>query len=198
MLLETIIGLRGVFNFFISGIISGVWLAILGIWKVIFIGILLGFLGRHFISILCILSSLFMFLGVTAIKRDRKLLGIFLSYVHILYIFTLMATWCIFVSMLFIDFDNQKLLAPLLIWSYSIAFQPWKSLAWDDYRSGNEFLGLVLFITEMSYIVGIILFFLGTSFKTIVIIFGIIMFLGSIIYMLVAIKMSLLKLINVN
>lgn len=171
----------------LGGIISGIWLAILGEWGEIFRGVLFMVVARFAISIALMPSLLFAAPGAMAIEKGKKLLGMFFGSLSVLYTFALMTIWCIWIMWLFVSSANESSLIPLLIWSYGVALAPWMWLAQKDQQGGeNEFSMFSIFFAQVSYILGMILFFVGETLGTIAVIFGAIMLAGATLHVIIA------------
>lgn len=171
----------------LGGIISGIWLAILGEWGEIFRGVLIMVVGGFAISIALIPSWLFAAPAAMAIEKGKKLLGMFFGSLSILYTIVLITIWCMWVLGLFVSSANESSLIPLLIWSYGVALAPWMYLSQKDQEGGgNEYSIFTTFFAQTAYILGMILFFLGTTLGAITIIFGIIMLTGGILQVIIA------------
>lgn len=171
----------------LGGIISGIWLAILGEWGEIFRGIIFMVVAGFAISIVLMPSLLFAAPAAMAIEKGKKLLGMFLGSLSVLYTIGLMTVWCVWIMWLFVSSANDSSLIPLLIWSYGVALAPWMWLAQKDQQGGgNEFSMFSIFFAQISYILGMILFFLGATLGTIAVIFGTIMLFGGILQVFIA------------
>ncbi len=171
----------------LGGIISGIWLAILGEWGEIFRGILFMVVAGFAISIALMPSLLFAAPAAMAIEKGKKLLGMFLGSLSVLYTVALMTIWCIWIMWLFVSSATESSLIPLLIWSYGVALAPWMWLAQKDQQgSGNEFSLFSIFFAQISYTLGMILFFFGATLGTIAVIFGTIMLIGATLQVIIA------------
>jgi len=171
----------------LGGIISGIWLAILGEWGEIIRGILFMVVAGFAISIALMPSLLFAGPAAIAIEKGKKLLGMFLGSLSVLYTIALMTIWCIWIMWLFVSSANESSLIPLLIWSYGVALAPWMWLAQKDQQGGgNEFSLFSIFFAQISYIIGMILFFFGATLGTIAVIFGAIMLIGATLQVIIA------------
>lgn len=172
----------------LGGIISGIWLAILGEWGAIFSGIILIVVSGYAISF-ALMPSFFLFAApaIIAMEKGKKLLGIFLGSLSVLYTIILITVWCIWIMRLFVSSANEGSLIPLLIWSYGVAFAPWMWLAQKDQQGGgNEYSIFTIFFAQVSYILGMGMFFLGSTLETITIIFGAIMLIGAVLQIFIA------------
>ena len=176
-----------VFLNLLGGIISGVWLAILGEWGEIIRG--LGFLvvSGFAISFALMPGLLLAAPGLIAIKKGKKVLGTLLASINIFYTFGLITMWCVWVLWLFVDSATKSSLIPLLIWSYGVAVGPWMWLAQKDQEGGgNDFSIMSTFFAEVSYIIAMIMYFIGATIETIALVFGAIMFCAAIFQIFIA------------
>jgi len=167
----------------LGGIISGIWLAILGEWGEIFRGILFMVISGFAISIVLMPSLLFAAPAAMAIEKGKKLLGMFFGSLSVLYTVTLMTVWCIWIMWLFVSSATDSSLIPLLIWSYGVALAPWMYLAQKDQQGvgGNEYSTFIIFFAQASFILAMVMCFLGATLGTIAVMFGAIMLLGAIL-----------------
>ena len=149
----------------LGGIVSGIWLAILGEWGEIFRGILFMVISGFAISLALMPSLFFAIPAAKAIEKGKKILGMFFGSLSVLYTFALMTIWCLWIMWLFISSTTDNSLIPLLIWSSGVALAPWMWLAQKDQQvgGGNEYSMFTLFFAQISYILGMILFFLGAT-----------------------------------
>ena len=163
-----------------GGIVSGIWLAILGEWDDIGMGIGFIFVSGFGISFALMPGLLFSALAMLAFERGKKVIGIILGYIASLYTYALITVWCIFIMGLFVKSATKSSIIPLLIWSYGIALAPWVWLTRKDQQGGgNDASIFATFITQITYVVAMIMFFLGVSIGKIAITFGTIMLIAS-------------------
>jgi hypothetical protein len=151
--------LTGVFimlNMF-GGIVSGIWLVVLGEWWAFALGILGVFVSHYAIGI-ALLPSLG--LGVAAygaIQRKYWRSGMLLGALSNLYIAALMTMWCIAVLAIFISQASSTSWFPLLIWSYGVATGPWAFLAQKDVQSGSDTgAATFTFFAQVAYLLVIV------------------------------------------
>jgi len=171
----------------LGGIVSGIWLAILGEWGEIFRGILFMVVAGFAISIALMPSLLFAAPATMAMERGKKFIGALLGSLSVFYTVALITVWCIWVMWLFVNSTTESSLIPLLVWSYGVALGPWMWLAQKDQQGGgNEFSTLTTFFAQAAYILGMIMFFFGATLGTIAMLFGIIMLAGAILQMIIA------------
>lgn len=169
----------------LGGIISGIWLAVLGEWGEIFNGFIIIVGSGFLISIFLIPSLLFDITAANAMEKSKKIIGMFLGSLSILYKIALVTVWCISIMSLFISSANDNSLIPLLIWSYGVALAVWMWFAQKDQHAGVGEYSILSVFAQISYIIGIIMFSLGATLDTIQIIFGAIMLLSGILQVII-------------
>lgn len=166
----------------LGGVVSGIWLAILGEWGEIFRGILFLVISSFIISFALMPGLLLAGPAMMAIERGKKILGLFFGSLSVFYTVALIVAWCIWVLWLFVSSATESSLIPLLIWSYGVALGPWMWLAQKDQQGGgNEFSIITTFFAQISYLLAMILFFAGTTLEIITVVFGSIMLVGAIL-----------------
>jgi len=170
-----------ILNFF-GGIVSGIWLAILGDWHVIIQGVIFLIFSSFAISFALMPSLLFAAPAALAIQKGKNVLGIILSVPALLYTVALITAWCLWVFWLFSSSADGHNLIPLLIWSYGVAISPWSWLAQKESQGGGgEAAIFVTFFAEIACVATIILFLFGINLTTIGVIFASIMVIGEIL-----------------
>jgi len=175
----------------LGGIVSGIWLAVLGEWGEIFRGILFFFISGFAISFALMPSLLFAAPAAMAIERGKRVLGVFFGSLSVFYTVGLMTVWCLWVLWLFTSSATENSLIPLLVWSYGVALGPWMWLASKDQQGGgNEFSMMTTFFAQVAYILAMVMFFLGATLGTINITFGVIMAIGALIQIFIAFLMA--------
>lgn len=164
----------------LGGIISGIWLAILGEWGEITRGLFFIIVSSFAISFALMPGLLFAAPAAIAEKRGKRFLVIFFGSLSILYTITVITIWCVWILWLFMSSTTESSLIPLLIWSYGVALVPWMWLAQKDQQAGgNEFSIISTFFAQISYILVMIMFFMGATFEAIIITFGTTMIIGA-------------------
>lgn len=165
-----------------GGIISGVWLGILGEWSPIVSGIVLTVFSGLIISVALMPGMLFAGPGMMFIQKGKRIIGAFFGFLSVLYTIGLLTIWCLYILNKFMLLADSSSLIPMLIWSYGIAMAPWVFLAQKDQQGGgNEWSIFTTFFAEISYIVAMIMFYFDASFVSIAITFGAIMLVNGLI-----------------
>ena len=148
----------------LGGIISGIWLALIGQWWALGVGLVSLFVSHFLLSILSMLSLLVAGPAMVLYERGKQGLATILAGVSSLYTSTLVAAWGIGVLYFFVSRATEGSLIPLLIWSYGVASGPWAFLASKDRQvEGNEFSAMTTFFLQVGYVVAIVLVLVSRS-----------------------------------
>lgn len=147
-----------------SGVVGGIWLAVLGEWYLIAIGLILLVTGKWIISILLMLSI--PLAGVTHHFQDRnKLLFFFFGflaqfYTNSLIIGTCLLAFVICTSPIRVDISAQWV--PYLLWSWGMALGVWQFFLSKE--PDNESSAITLFCTSILYLLFLVSIFVGPTF----------------------------------
>src|SRR5262249_34621293 len=141
-----------ILNFF-SGIVGGVWLAILGHWHLVIIGLVLSFAGTFVVSLL-LMPSLVLTLPVLSIEKlaKSKLAMIPLMLLSVGYTYCVMGVWAIGVFWYFSKDVGYDARIPTLLWSYSTATAVWSYMAQKEAQTGNEYSSFSAFFNQIGCI----------------------------------------------
>ena len=170
-----------------GGIISGIWLAILGKWGDIIRGIVFIVTSGFLVSFALMPGLLFVGPAIIAMERGKRIGAVLFGSLSILYTAALITAWCICIMWLFMRSSSESSIIPSLIWSYGVALAPWMWLAQKDQQAGgNEFSIFTTLFAQISYIVAMIMFFLGATLGTIGVTFGVIMLIAAILQITIA------------
>jgi hypothetical protein len=152
----------------VGGIIAGIWLAFLGEWGLILIGIVLLFTSHFYLSILMLPGLLFAPICVRLYEKKNPLghLFGFLSqfYTNLLIVGT--CAFAFFVCTRFYVGESKFGLIPYLLWSWGMALGPWQFF--QSKEPDNEFSAITLFSATIFYFLFLISIFLGPIFILIV------------------------------
>jgi hypothetical protein len=143
----------------LGDIVSGIWLAVLGDWGAIGIGI------ASLLASTIVLGPVLMpsiFLTATAFlcaKKGRTISFICFSALDSLYTLAVVTIWCCGVLFFFVKDATSSSLVPRLIWSYGVATGPWAYMASKDQGGGGEGFAsfLATFLAELAYVTIMIL-----------------------------------------
>lgn len=144
-----------------GAIVSGIWLAILGEWWAIGVGVSVA-LVWHFILGLFLMPGLLADIPAAfLVKRHRIILAVPFVLLSLSYTHAVVTAWCIAVFYHFVSTASPASFWPLLIWSYGVALTPWSFLAEKDQLGDPEaYSPITVFFAEMAYIImGIVVVF---------------------------------------
>jgi hypothetical protein len=172
----------------LGGIIAGIWLAILGEWRAIGIGIASIFVSHFALSFALMLSMPLMFPVAYFIEKRNKIGIFFFGFLNLAYTMGLITFWCVGVLYFFASMATSQSIIPMLVWSYGIALSPWIFLAQKDEQAKNDFSTFSTFLAEIAYIIAILMvLFIRTTILNILIMFGVIMGIGALLQLGIAI-----------
>jgi len=140
----------GFLNIF-GGIVSGIWLAFLGQWRPIDIGLLSLFRTTWLIGFALMPGLLFAAPAAMPFERGHRFTDVALAK---LYTTAVIVTWSYLVLLFFARMATPTSLLPILLWSYGIATGPWAFLAQDQQGDGgNPYSLLNVFFLSVAYII---------------------------------------------
>ena len=165
-----------------GGIVSGIWLAILGEWGLIGYGLLALMVSGMAIGLAMAPGLLFAAPAAAMLEKGHKIGGFFFGFLSTLYTVGILTAWCILVLVYYTKQANADSIIPILIWSYGIATGPIVWLAQKDLQSGNEYAMITTFFIEIAYILTILgILFVGVSLLDVIVLFGVIMLVGMVV-----------------
>lgn len=137
---------------FAGGIVGGIWLAFLGEWKLIGIGIFLLFTSHWILSILMMPGI--PIAGIAAYLFEKKNpLGHLVGYLAQLYTNILIVGTCVLAFFICSSFYRGSIsfgYIPYLLWSWGMALGPWQFFASKEPE--NEFSAITLFSASVFYL----------------------------------------------
>ena len=154
----------------LSGIIGGIWLAFLGEWKLIFIGILLIFTSHFYLSILMLPGLLFAPICAHFFEKKNPL-GYLFGFLSQFYTNLLIVGTCavaFFICVRFYGSESKFGLIPYLLWSWGMAMGPWQFF--QSKEPDNEFSAITLFSAMIFYFLFLISLFLGPIFVLVILV----------------------------
>ena len=129
---------------FASGIFGGIWLAFLGNWHVVFIGLLLTLVGAFLVSLLLLPSMMFLAPVLASEKLANSAMAMLpLAILSVGYTYCVMGLWAIGIFWYFsVNVDSSAAIQSVF-WSY---------LAKKDVQSGNQFSSMSSFFHQIGCI----------------------------------------------
>jgi hypothetical protein len=117
----------------IGGLLAGIWLAFLGEWKSIGMGLILYVTSHHLLAwVLMPAVILFSAPAVKMIESGRTTLGRLSWSLAVLYRTSVIVVWAYLILRYFYDRASNSSEIPLLLWSYGAATGPWAYIASKD------------------------------------------------------------------
>ena len=169
-------------NFF-GGIVSGIWLAVLGQWWAIGYGVAGLFFSSFLIGIAMMPGLIFSAPAAILAHKGKLILAFPLMLLGQLYIYIVVTAWCMFVFIIFMAHSSPNLFWPLLIWSYGVALGPLMYMVQREQQAGNgDGSWMTTFFAQLAYVaMALTAAFARVSLLDLAIVFGGLMLLGMII-----------------
>ena len=163
-----------------GGVVSGIWLAVLGEWGVIGTGLLAMLISGMALGLAMMPGLIFAVPAATMLENGNKIGGYIFTFLSLIYTYGLLIVWSVFVLIYFTDRATEFSLVPVLFWSYGVATGAISFLASKDSQSGNDSAMLPTFLIQIAYlavIIGII-FVSGMTLFSVICLFILIMSIG--------------------
>lgn len=139
----------------LGSIVAGIWLAIIGEWSLIVLGIIAFLFSSTLLSFALIPSFLLGAPAVYCAEKENTFGMVFFVAISNLYTIVLITVWCCGILFLFVKNATNASIIPLLIWSYGVATGPWAYMASKDQGPKGEGFGstLATFLAKLAYLV---------------------------------------------
>jgi hypothetical protein len=137
-----------------GGIVAGIWLAILGQWSIIGIGVLI-ILNSTWTLGFVIMPAMLLAAPAAMFAEKRNTLGLvcFVALSNI-YIHSVITLWCCGILFLFVRDATASSLIPKLLWSYCLATGPWAYMASRDAKESDSRASasmIATFLAQLGY-----------------------------------------------
>lgn len=167
----------------LGGIISGIWLAILGEWGAIGWGILALTVSGIALSLVLMPSALLAVPAAHFSEKGNLFAMYILAFLSNLYVIAVVTVWCVGVLYFFAKRADASSFIPMLIWSYGVATGPWAWMAQKEQQGGGGFASIVSsFFSQVGYIVMVLAVLLvRMTLIDVIILFSVVMFIGLVI-----------------
>jgi hypothetical protein len=179
----------------VGGIIGGVWLAILGEWRLIGVGVLLLFTSPWILSILMMPNLLIAGIAVRFIEK-KYILGYVFGFISQLYINILIVATCVFAFTICSNYYEGHIsisYVPYLLWSWGMALGPWQYFASKEPE--NEFSAITLFSASIFYFLILVSHFINMTLGVIIVgVWGLVQLILLPIFNIYIVKLSESKL----
>jgi len=107
-----------------SGLVGGVWLLVIGQWRVVLAGVLFGLIMPFGYCIAFLPSLGLGALAALSFDRGLRAIGLLLSLLCWAVNNTVILVWTWYVFVTFTGLKSQAVSAPLLLWTYAVVIAP--------------------------------------------------------------------------
>lgn len=152
-----------------GGLVGGVWLAFLGEWKLIIIGIVLLFVSHWLLALLMMPGLLLSGVALKFGEKNKFLLYLF-GFFSQFYTNVLMVATCVFAFLLCSSFYKGTVglsYIPYLLWSWGMALGPWAYFASKEPE--NEFSTVTIFSASIFYFLFLMSIFISPILSLIIV-----------------------------
>ena len=180
LMLFTALGIPLAILNMLGGVVSGIWLAILGEWGSIGYGILAMVVSGFVLGIALMPSLLFAAPAAYFAEKGIMFLFYIFAFGSSIYVVALMTIWCGAVLYFFAMRGTSDTWIPILIWSYGVALGPWQWMAQKDAQGrGSEASMASTFFAQVGYVVMIFMaIFMRVTIADLLSVFIVIMLIG--------------------
>lgn len=119
-------------------LVAGVWLAILGEWSIIGLGVIFWFFSNKALGYALIPSLAFSIPASRCLLRGNATAFLYLGAMSSVYVHGLTAIWCCCIVFGFMKIGAPNSLVPILIWSFGVACEPWVYIARQEFESSQS------------------------------------------------------------
>ena len=137
----------------LGAIVSGIWLAIVGEWGAVGLGILSFFVSTSLLRFALKPSMLLLAPSVYYAEREKTLGFLCFGMLSNLYVSALITVWCCGILFLFVRDASESTLIPRLIWSYGAAIGPWAYLSTKSSGREGSAADITTFLAALAYLV---------------------------------------------
>lgn len=170
-------------------LVAGIWLAALGAWYPLIIGVVAFFCATWVISLALIPSVGIQAGGAALLEKGHTIPGWALLFLGNLYVVAIVTIWCVGSLVFFMAKATPSSLIPMLIWSYSVAVGPWEYMA---HKEGPDATGsqASVFFAQLGYLILMLLvYFVNIRIIDAVIVFSVVMIIDVFVMFALAVVM---------
>lgn len=148
----------GLLNF-LSQIVAGIWLAVIGEWGALITGLLLGLGGNWLIGFALLPTLFFLSLQTSALENGDEVRLKLLTNLTMSYTMVIASIWCCCSFSYIVNMTHSNAIIPAALWAYSVATTPWVYMASKERESVSTLAGaLFIQVSAMVLIVGFLAF----------------------------------------
>lgn len=165
----SLLGIIIFLNFF-SGIISGVWLIVLGMWSQLLLGVFYSFVMPFAYTIAALPPMLLMPLLLKFSENGNKVMTAILGFINVIYSDLIILFWTYFIFVEFVSEASGAVVIPLVLWGYTTVVAPLGYMAKGEQDSIGTSLGI--YFAQISYIALVVLWIVGAADDTVYLVLG--------------------------
>jgi hypothetical protein len=129
-----------------GGIVGAIWLAVLGQWSLIGIGLAAAIFSTMLIGIVLMPGFIFAAPAAIAFDKGHYFVGVLLGTVSALWTYIVIVAWCVLAFGFVVDQHRSGTILPYLLWAYSVSTGPWTYMAQREAAADpNSFSPLTAF-----------------------------------------------------
>jgi hypothetical protein len=139
----------------LGGVVAGIWLAFLGQWSTIFLGLAISISGAFLVSLLLLPGIGLAGLGSVAFGRGNKVAGSLLVILSAPWTPLVILVWEVAIFLVFgRRAPTPNLAIPVWLWSYGAATGVWSFLASKEQQTGDgDMAAFGAFAAQVAYLV---------------------------------------------
>jgi len=146
----------------LGGLVSGIWLAVLGRWGTIGVGLLMSILMPFVYSILMLPAFGIGQFAIRLEERGQKLPAMLLAFPGAVYGDALITAWVAFLFVNFLYEPDATAAVPTALWVYSIAIAPLAYMGSKE-KGDNPGPAVAMFVALLAYLVLLVMWLLKVS-----------------------------------
>lgn len=174
----SLLGIMIFLNVF-SGIISGIWLIVLGLWPELLLGVIYSVVMPFAYTLVALPSMLLMPFLLKFSENGNKVLTAIFGFINVIYSDLIILFWTYFVFSEFVSEASGTAAIPLILWGYTVVIAPLGYMAKGEQDSIGTSLGI--YFAQFSYVALVILWLAGATDSTTYFVLGTLVFLFSMI-----------------
>ena len=154
----------------VSGIVGGLWLAVLKEWQLIIFGIVWMLFSHWIISLFLIIRMPIEAAVLYFFEKDNKFMQYMFAYLSILYTNLLIIGTCAFSFFYCLSYaENSSIITiiPYLLWSWGMALGPWRNSI--EQSEDNETEVFTVFFASFFYLLFLVSLPVSSAINTIVV-----------------------------
>ena len=148
----------------IGGIVGGLWLAILGEWRVVGLGIGFSIIGPWILGLVMVCAMIFVPLLTFFDNKDMRIGSQIVTLISFSFNALVFTIWCLRILTGFVDTVNSAPHLPTLLWAYAVSTTPISYMASQEAQSDPlSPAGVTSFFVKIAFVFVVIsIFFRAT------------------------------------